>query len=50
MSMEPALRASISAGPALNTDSLIVVPEPSSSAKKPSFRPTSGVAWVRFAK
>ncbi len=49
MSMEPALSASISAGPALKTWVLIWV-EPSSFWNMPSWRPTSGVPWVRLAK
>ena len=49
MSMEPALSASISEGPALKLACLISVP-PSSFWKRPSWRPTSAVAWVRFGK
>lgn len=49
MSMEPALRASISDGPALKMAGLTVV-APSSFWKKPFCTPTSAVAWVRLPK
>ena len=49
MSIEPALSASISEGPALNVEGLTVVP-PSSFAMRPSWIPTRAVACVRFGK
>ncbi len=49
MSMDPAFSASISDGPALNVDDLIVVP-PSSFWSRPSWTPTRAVACVRFGK
>ena len=49
MSIEPALSASISEGPALKVAVLTAVP-PSSFWNSPSWTPTSGVAWVRFGK
>lgn len=49
MSIEPALSASISDGPALNVDGLTEV-EPSSLAMMPSWMPTRAVACVRLGK
>jgi hypothetical protein len=49
MSMDSAFSASISEGPALKVDALILVP-PSSFWSRPSWTPTSAVAWVRLGK
>lgn len=49
MSIEPALSASISEGPALKVEGLTEVP-PSSLAMRPSWIPTRAVACVRFGK